>query len=174
MVTDLYAHYLWLIGTLKDSYKLHVDADHKDIHTFYKERQPLFKLFFGRFDKNNVDSIVVSFHIDLISTVTISWFMILQNLHPPISLTEVFIEDATGESYIGEDAVKIRDLKIQQKVLKLWETSKKKEIKEFIDSKVVGRVRTKKVFNASSSEEVQKAITDFELLKLPTDDGEVQ
>jgi hypothetical protein len=166
MVKNMYEQYLWLIGQIKDLYKLHVDVDHKEIHTFVSERQPVFKLFHGD------DRIVVSFHINVSATNAIEWYVKLKNLHPPIVVTDVYIEDARGETYLGEDATKIYTAMVEQQVLKAWSNSKKDDIKKFVDSKVVGRVRDPK--KTYSQKELDKAIAEFDLMKKPVDDDEVQ
>src|SRR5579863_3837695 len=119
MVITMYEQYLWLIGELKERHKLHVEADHKDIHTFYKNKVQLFKLFHGKYTSTEADSIVVSFHINLTATDAIEWYVNIKNLHPPILVTEVFMEDDRGETYLGEDATKIHTAKIEQAVLKV-------------------------------------------------------
>lgn len=168
----MYEQYLWLIGKLKDQHKLTVEADHRDIHTFYNGKQPVFKLLFGQFSGKDSQEIVISFHIDLKAPEAIQWFTNVQTLHPSVRLTEVHIEDDAGETFLGEDAQKIADLKIQQEVLRMWITGEenKTEIKQFVASKVVGRMKDRKFFDTS---EMEKAIIEFDLMKKPIDDGEI-
>jgi len=176
IVTSMYEQYLWLIGQLKEAHKLHVEPDHQDVHTFYRGKLQLFKLMYGRFADQSQDYIVVSFHINLSATDAIEWYVTIKNLHPPIKVADVYIEDARGETYLGEDATKIHTAMIEQQVLKVWlqdNNSKKEDIVKFVESKVVGRVRDhKKAYDSQT--EMEKAIIEFDLMKKPVDDGEVQ
>lgn len=175
MIESQYQQYLWLIGKLKDVYTtLHVDADHKNIHTFYLNKLPLFKLFYGKYTNSGLDSIVISFHINVLAPEAIVWFKNVQDLHPPIRVADIWIDDDAGETYLGEDAEKIRDLMVQKEVLKMWQgQSHKKETQEFVSSKVLGRLPGKRIFDSSSQKEVDQAIIEFENVKKPIDDGEV-
>lgn len=176
IVTSMYEQYIWLIGQLKEIHKLHVEADHQDVHTFYSGKLQLFKLLYGRFTDSNQDYIVLSFHINLSATDAIEWYVVVKNYHPPIRVTDVYIEDARGETYLGDDATKIHTAMIEQQVLKAWlhdHKSKKEDIVKFVESKVVGRVRDHKR-TYDSTTEMEKAIMEFDLMKKPVDDGEVQ
>jgi hypothetical protein len=173
MLIDMYQHYLYIIGKLKDAYQLSVDVNHRDIHTFYKEKMPIFKLLFGQYSGSDEPSIVVSFHIDLSSVFVVQWFHNIQQLHPPLKISEHFIEDDHGETWLGEDANSIRDLKYQQYVLEKWlSRSDTDEIKEFVDSKIVGRTRDFKKTYVSQTE-FDEARIEFSKMKKPSAGEEV-
>lgn len=172
MISDLYQEYLYVIGKLKDIYNLHVDVDHKDIHTFYRDKRPLFKLFYGVFSKDDTPSIVVSFHLDMHHAEAIQWFINIYNVHPLIKMHDSWLEDANGEAYLGEDALALREVYMAQEVLAQWlENHTKEEIEDFVESKVVGREPTKKIFNSLSQK--AEAIIEFERVKKPDDDESV-
>ncbi|SRR6266481_1284532 len=174
MITTLYEQYIWLIGQLKDLHKVHVEADHQDIHTFYDGRFPLFKLLYGRFTNKKDDHIVVSFHINVSPTAAIEWWTNIRNQYPLLKVAETYIEDDRGETYLGDDATKIYTAKMEQQILKVWlETSKssKEDVKKFVESKIVGRNRDyKKSYKES---EMDKALIEFDLMKKPVHDDEV-
>lgn len=173
MITDLYQEYIYLIGQLKDVYKLDVEVDHKDIHSFYHNKIPLFKLFFGVFSKQSTPSIVVSFHIDMIHAEAIMWFSRIYSIHPLLQIHDSFIEDSNGETYLGEDAIAIKEVYMAQDILEVWlENESPERMKEFVEGKVVGRQRNpEKTFN--SQYEKSEAIIEFERLRKPDDDEEV-
>lgn len=170
MITNLYQEYLFVIGKLKDTYNLHVDVDHKDIHTFYKDKKPLFKLFFGMFTKEEENSIVVSFHIDMFHAEAIQWFINIYNLHPLIKIHDSYIEDSNGETFLGEDAMAIREVFQSQEILSEWlENHDREDTEYFVKSKVVGRQRDHtKIFD--SQVERDKAIIEFDKIRKPEDD----
>lgn len=175
MITDMYQQYLWLIGQLKDLYKLHVEVDHQDIHTFYQNKHPMFKLLYGRFTNSAEDYIVLSFHINVSATEAIEWYVRIKNQHPEIKISEVYIEDDRGETYLGEDATRIYTAKVEQQVLRAWladNKSSKENIIKFVESKVVGRVRDHK--KPYAEKDFEKALIEFDLMKKPVDDGEIQ
>lgn len=169
MLTDLYQEYLFIIGKLKDTYSLHIDVDHKDIHTFYRDKKPLFKLMFGHFTKDDSPSIVISFHLDMYHSEAISWFVNIYQLHPLIQIQDSYMEDSNGETYLGQDALALKEVYQAQAILSDWlENHDKKEIKEFVESKVVGRERTNKVFDSLGQKD--EAIIEFSRMKKPDDD----
>lgn len=173
MITDMYQQYLYLIGKLKDVYSLHVDVDHKDIHTFYKDKKPVFKLFYGMFSENPEEAIVVSFHIDLIHAEAISWFIYIHAIHPLIKIHDSYIEDSNGETYLGEDAIAIQDLYFSQDVLNHWlEEHDEEEIRDFTNSKVVGRESEPNKTFDSLTERTQ-AMIEFERVRKPGSEEEV-
>lgn len=173
MIQNLYQEYIYLVGRLKDIHALDVDVNHKDIHTFYKNKIPMFKLLFGEFSKTKELNIVVSFHIDVKVTDAILWFINIQNIYPLLKVAEVYIDDDKGETYLGEDAELIRNLKFEREVLDQWLSSKgEDEMKEFVKSKIIGNERDYKK-SYDSQGESEKAIMDFEFIKPPDDDGDV-
>lgn len=169
----MYQEYLYLIGKLKDVYKLDLDVAHKDIHTFYKGKKPLFKVMFGTFTKDSDASIVISFHIDLFHAEAIQWFINIYNIQPTVQLHDDYIEDANGETYLGEDALAIKDVYLSQDVLKEWlDNHDKQEIKDFAESKVLGRSPDhKKAFD--SQNERSEAIIEFERIRKANDDDQI-
>lgn len=173
MFSSLYQEYLYVVGKLKDIYPLNIDVNHKDIHTFYDEKRPIFKLLYGTFNEETEPSIVVSFHINIRHVEAIIWYSRIYNIHPLLRLHDSHIEDDRGETYLGADAETIRDIKLQQDILSEWLNKHAKEdIEEFVDAKVHGRQRdSKKSF--SSQAEAEKAIIEFEKMQNPDDDGDV-
>lgn len=173
MITSLYQEYLYVIGKLKDAYGLDVDVDHKDIHTFFKNKRPLFKLFFGVFEKEENHSIVVSFHLDLYHAEAIQWFIHIFNQHPLVKLHDSWIEDSAGETYIGEDALAIKEVYTSQRILDEWlNTHDSEEIEQYVKAEVVGRERDpQKTFD--SLKQKDEAIIEFKRMSKPTDDSEV-
>lgn len=173
MTKDLYHEYIYVIGKLKDIYNLHVDVDHKNIHTFYKDKKPLFKLFYGMFSKEDDYSIVVSFHLDLLHIEVIQWFYNIYAIHPLLRIHDSYIEDSNGEYYLGEDALALKELYEAQKVLSHWlENYDKEDIEAFVSAKVTGRERTP---NQQFNVDVQKedAIAEFDRIKKPDEDESV-
>lgn len=171
--SELYQEYLRVIGRLKDVYKLHIDVDHEDIHTFYVDKKPLFKLFFGTFTKDPEPSIVVSFHVDLYHAEAISWFINIYRIYPALLIHDSFIEDSNGESYLGEDAMALKEVYQAQEILAEWlENSSREEMEEFATAPVSGREPgVTKVFDSRG--EKQEAIIEFERLRKPTNDDQV-
>lgn len=167
MTNERYQDYLHLIGQLKDIHKLHADADHQDVHSFYKDKKPLFKLFFGTFEKSKTQSIVVSFHLDLKHHEAIRWFVDIYKLENDVVIHDSYIEDDAGETYLGDDAEVIRDIFTSQEVLKDWlDTSSRQQIETYTKSKVIGRDREpNKSFD--SQLEAGRAIIEFDKIKKP-------
>lgn len=174
MRSELYQEYLYMIGKLKDAHGLTVDVDHTDIHTLYKDKQPLFKLFFGTFSENPDDpSIVVSFHVDLVHVEAIIWFMNIHKVHPSIQIHDSYVEDSNGETYLGEEALALREVFQAQEILANWlENEDRAGMEEFVKSDVVGRERDPhKSFN--SQDERNLAMIEFERLRKPSDDDNI-
>ncbi len=173
MITKMYDEYLYVIGKIKDVHKLSVDVDHKDIHTFYKDKVPKFKLLFGTYNDDN-SCIVVSFHIDVNSMEAIQWFLNIKDIHPLAKITEPYVEDEQGETWLGKDAQKIRDMIFERDIIAEWvDDHDEEELQTFADSKVVGRLRNpKQTYN--SQYEREKAIIEFDMMKKPIEDDEVQ
>ena len=173
MIQTMYQEYLYIIGKLKDIYKLEVDVPHQNIHTFYKNKAPIFKLLYGSYTKTGDTNIVVSFHIDIKVTEAIQWFVNIANIHPLLKVAEVYIEDDKGETYLGEDAEFIKNLKFQREVLDAWMSSRgEDEMKEFVKSKIVGEPRDYKK-SYDSRHDSDKAIMDFDVLKKPEDSEDI-
>lgn len=169
MITTLYQEYLFVIGKLKDVYKLEVDTNHRDIHTFYQNKVQLFKLMFGAYE-NGDHQIVVSFHIDVTSRDAIYWFLNIQYFYPMLKAVDHHIEDDKGETYLGSEATAIQNLLMQRNTLDYWLTEKsEKDMKDFVDGEVVGKVRNPKQ-SYNSQEESSKAIMEFDRMKKPSDD----
>jgi hypothetical protein len=173
MITDMYQEYLYVIGKLKDVFKLDVIVDHKDIHTFFMGKKPLFKLIYGIFSEDKDPSIVVSFHLDLHHPEAINWYIQIYKIHPFTSIHDSHVEDSNGETYLGEDALAIREVYRSQEILGKWlESSSREEIKEFTEAKVNGRKRNpNQVFDS----QVQKdeAIIEFERIRKPPSEDDV-
>lgn len=170
VITNLYQEYIFVIGKLKDIYKLEVDTVHRDIHTFFYDRNQIFKLLFGKYTSGG-NQIVVSFHIDVSSRDAIYWFLNVQHLYPLLKVVDHHIEDDKGETYLGSEASAIQNLLIQRNTLDHWLTEKsEKEMKDFVDGKVIGKVRDPKQ-SYNSQVESSKAIIDFEKIKSAPEDG---
>jgi hypothetical protein len=168
MITDLYQEYLYIIGKLKDVYKLDSDTTHRNIHTFYQNKAQIFKLMFGKYT-NGGNQIVVSFHIDVPSRDAVYWFLNIQYFYPLLKVVDHHIEDDKGETYLGSDATAIQNLLIQRNTLDHWLSNKTdQEIKDFTEGDVVGSVRNSKQ-SYNSQEESGKAIIEFERMKKPSD-----
>lgn len=172
LITDLYQEYLHLIGKLKDVHNLTIEVEHKDIHTFYKDKQPLFKLFYGKYAKNDEVCIVVSFHLDLIHAEAISWFISIYNICPILRIHDSYIEDDNGETYLGEDALALQEVFMTQNILDKWlKAHSEEEMREFADAKVVGKKSEEKTHGSPLN--VEEAIIEFDKLKKPPDDEEI-
>lgn len=170
---EQYQEYLWMIGKLKDTFGLHIEVEHQDIHTFFKDKRPLFKLFFGMFTKDESPSVVVSFHVDMFHPEAIKWFINIYQLNPHIVIHDSWIEDSAGETYLGEDAMALKETYQAQEILTQWmENSSQEEMGEFAKAPVYGRERDpNKVYD--SQHERMEAIIEFERMRKPTDDDEV-
>lgn len=173
IIVNFYQEYLYVIGKLKDIHGLHVDVDHKDVHTFYKGKQMIFKLLHGTFSDDGTPSIVVTFQMELDAKEVIQWYLNICNVFPPIKLMESFFEDVAGEIFYGEDAKKLltvkRDQQCIQEYLKHYDT---KGLREFATAKVVGRERDPKRVYVKDTE-MDLALKEFELMKKPVEDDEV-
>lgn len=174
MIQSLFDEYIYTIGKLKDVYKFEVDTSHREIHTFYLDKIPIFKLLLGKYQGTEETNIVISFHIDIDAVTAVDWFMRVSDIHPLLKIADSYIEDDRGETYLGEDAKTIKNLKLQQEVLEAWlEQKDKQDVKDFVDGNIVGRVReSTKLY--SSQVERDKAKIEFSTMKKPDDDGEVQ
>lgn len=173
MTDDSYQEYLRLIGNLKDKFGLTIDVDHRDIHTFFKDKKPLFKLFHGIFNSDDAPSIVVSFHIDLFHPEAVAWFINIYHFHSDIAMHDSYIEDSAGETYLGEDAMALKETYMAQEILNDWlDGSTSEEMRQFANAPVLGRDRDpKKSFNSQTQK--YEAIIEFERIKKPGDDEEV-
>lgn len=169
MLTDLYQEYLYIIGKMKDIYKLDVDPEHKEIHTFYREKRPLFKLFYGVFKEDKHASIVVSFHIDMYHPEAIQWFINLYNVSPQIALHDSYVEDSAGETYLGEDAVALKQIYVAQDVLHEWlENYDVEDIQAFVEAPVSGR---DKKSNPTFDSQAQRTLARIEFDKIRKPDA---
>lgn len=171
--SEQYQEYLRVIGRLKDLFGLSIDVDHEDIHTFYKDKRPLFKLFFGIFAQEAEPSIVVSFHIDLLHPEVIGWYIQIYRQHSAIGLHDSWIEDSAGETYLGEDAAALKETYQAQEILTTWlDNSSHEEMGEFAKAPVYGRERDPNKVYDSQTERLEAKI-EFERLKKPTEDDNV-
>lgn len=173
VITDMYQQYLYVIGLLKDRHGLTIDVDHANIHTFYKDKRPLFKLLYGAFEKDSdVKTIVVSFHLDLLHPEVINWYINIYNAHPLTQIHDSYYEDSNGEYYLGEDAIMIRETFKTQEILEAWlEENDIEDTREFVNSNVSGRQRDlKQSFNSDAQRE--QALEEFKRLGRPTEDDE--
>jgi hypothetical protein len=170
MITDLYQEYLYVIGKLKDIYGLHLEVDHKDIHTFFKDKKPMFKLMYGTFTADNEPSIVISFHIDLSHADVIMWFTNVYRIHPLLILRDSYIEDSKGETYLGEDAEVLKHIYMAQDILKEWlDNHSIEEMEEYVKAEVHGQVyEPTKTFD--SRDQREEAIISFSRNRKPSDD----
>lgn len=173
MSSQHYQQYLYLIGQLKDKFKLTIDVDREDIHTFFQGKRPLFKLFFGTHAEEDTPSIVVSFHLDLLHPEVIIWFNEIYELHPTLQLQDSYYEDSKGDAYLGEDALYIQDVARTQEVLSEWlTTSTREEIEEFATAPIQGNPDA--ALQAFRSPEGQDpAIIKFNNMVKPGSDDEV-
>lgn len=173
MNRDTYQDYLYLIGELKDRHGLNIDVDHQDIHSFYKDKKPLFKLFYGMFTGSESPSIVVSFHINLRHPEVIKWFIDIYRIDSTIAIHDSYIDDDNGETYLGEDAETIKEVYMTQEVLKDWlDRADDEEIQQFTEAKVVGRVKEpNKIFDPHTQR--LDALMEFDKIRKPSDDEEV-
>jgi hypothetical protein len=166
----MYQEYLFVIGKLKDQFKLDLEVSHREVHTFFKDKRPIFKLLYGTFEKEASPVIVVSFHIDLTHSEAIMWFVDLYKIHPLIRLHDSWIEDSNGETYLGEDADAIKHVFTTQEILSDWlDNHDEEDTREFVNAKVVGRDRQLKPFDSLNQK--AQAIQEFVRIKKP-DDGE--
>lgn len=174
LLVSPYQNYLYLVGILKDAYKLDVQVDHRDIHTFIQNKLHVFKLMFGEDQETGVPSIVVSFHIDVTSHDAIEWFLRIKSHFSPIKYVSYYVEDDRGETYLGRDALKIKDIITTQEVLAKWlETRSDEEIQEFIREDVVGRP-SENIKSYHSRSESELARIDFDRLKKPRSEKDYQ
>lgn len=171
--TESYQEYLRIIGRLKDVFGFHVDVEHENIHTFFKDKRPIFKLFFGMFTQDADPSIVVSMHVDLLHPEAVGWFINIYRLHPQIVLHDSWIEDSAGETYLGEDAMALKETYQAQEILTHWlENASHEEMGEFSKAPVYGRERDPSKIYDSQTERAE-AIIEFERLRKATDDDNV-
>lgn len=173
MIMTLYQEYLLVIKRLTEIYKLHVDVNHRDIHTFYKDKIPLFKLLFGKYEDSGETNIVVSFHIGVKTHDAIEWFTRIHEEHPLLKVAQSFIEDSQGESYIGDEAEFIQKLIQEREIIIHWlENQGIEEMKKLAKTPVIGRKRDyRKSYH--SRLDVEKATIEFDHLKKPKDDGDI-
>lgn len=172
MLTTLYQEYLYIIGRLKDLYKLTIEVDHKDIHSFFENGKPLFKLFYGVFSKADSPTIVVSFHIDMAHQDAITWFVRIFKLHPLLQVHESFIEDAAGETYLGEDAKTLKNTMFAQEVLDEWlGSADHQDVLAFVEADVYGRSRDN---NRAFLVDDDTAMIEFARMKKPHNNEDIQ
>jgi hypothetical protein len=148
---------------------LTLDREHQHIATFYEAKNPIFKLVFGHFEGDHDESIVISFYLDLNPALAVNWFHRVVSFYKDISLTTCFYIDDAGESYVEEEAEIIKSYKTEQMVLsKYLDKLDREDIKSFVDSKILGRVReTKKQYL-----DYHGALSEFNKMKKPVDDDE--
>lgn len=174
LILSPYQNYLHLIGLLKDAYKFTVDVAHRDIHTFIKDKKHIFKLLFGEDKDVGIPSIVISFHIDVPSHEALEWFLKIKKQFDPIKFAPYYVEDDVGETYLGSDALKIKNIITTQEVLAKWlETKNEEDMQEFIRSDVVGRAENhRRVYDSRNEFELAKI--EFDRLRRPTDEEDYQ
>lgn len=167
MIMTMYQEYMYVVGQLKDAFKLEVDVPHRDVHTFYHNKRPIFKLMFGTYAESKETCVVVSFHITISITDAIEWYKRILKIHPLIKVVETYIEDQNGETYLGEDAEYIRSFIQQREILNHWlDNRTEDEMKEAAAKKVVGKKRDYRKSYHSHSES-ERATIEFDLLKKP-------
>lgn len=166
---ERYSDYLELVEQLKLDHKLEVDQEHSEVHSFLKNDIVIFKLMYGTYDKDRKPSVVVTFQIDLKHHEAIYWFVEIYKLDASIIIHDSFMEDDAGETYLGEEAEIVRDLKKSQEILKDWlDTSSPQQIETFTKSKIIGQTRDHtKSFD--SQFEKDEAIIDFTKTRKPGD-----
>ena len=168
-----YAEYLAVVGKVKDVMGLTVEVPHKDIHTFFKDKTPLFKLLYGTFEESKSADIVISFHVDVPANEAMQQYYVIHKIHPWLKLVEEHIEDDAGETYMGEDARILRDTFLEQVILKKWlEKNDPELIREFVGSQIVGRERDLSR-SYSANHERDLAIREFEMMQKPLKKEEV-
>lgn len=170
MLQTPYQNYLYVIGKIRDIYKLDLFVEHQNIHVFSQGKLPLFKLFFGVFDHAEEHSIVVSFHIDLYHPQVIQWFLNIQNIFPLIQLHDSYIEDSSGVTYLGGDAENIKYIYLSQEILNqyLSELDSRDQIEDFVKAKIVAVPEIPKQKSFDSQKEQSKAIIEFQSMKKPS------
>lgn len=172
-IVTLYQEYLYIIKQLREIYKLDVDVPHRDIHNFYKDKKPIFKLMYGKYGGSGDGSIVVSFHITMKVVDSIGWFSKIQKINPMVKLAESYVEDHQGETYLGDDAEYIQSVITEREILAHWLDNKTtEEMKTRSQQNVIGRkVDYRKSYDSRFDGE--KATMDFDHLKKPGNDEDI-
>lgn len=174
MITSLFQQYVWVIGQLKDRFKMTMETRHRESHEFFFENQPKFKLLYGRMENEQGNCIVFCPHIEMQTKEAIVWFCRVSELHPETVLWDVYLEDDRGESYLGRDAYALQHIYRQKQILEHWlENADEEDMNTFIEAKVYGREKDyKRQFDAFAQRE--QATTEFIRIRKPDSDDEIQ
>lgn len=130
-----YETYLDLIKMLTERYSIRQEIEHKFIHEMFEAEIPLFKLIFAYNDKTKVNSILLSFHIDSAALDAVLWYSRIYNMYPGVKLTDSYMKDSRGETFLGQDAEVLRRYKLEQEILGDW-SGTKEEAAEFAKAPV--------------------------------------
>lgn len=118
-----------IIEYLRGQYNLKLDrSEHPMIAEFYEDKAPLFKLIYNPPEDDSPALIIISFQIDQSAPVAVQWFVRIQQLFPKLCISASYIKDASGVSYVGEDAEIVRLYAIEQHVISNWMQSENEEV----------------------------------------------
>jgi hypothetical protein len=167
---ELYQEYLEVIRKFKDAFGLTVEVPHRTIHTFFFEKEPIFKLILGTHADTDVSEIVLSFYVGIKPLDAIGWYKKLYNMYPFFQLTYVHIEDDAGETYLGEEAEMIYAVMHEQEILGHWlENADQEEMEIFASAEVYGPRTAIERETPTEVKPEAAAIAAFEGVQPPTD-----
>ena len=110
------AAYDEMLSQIRHLYDVACESEHRFIHEFFEGQLPVFKLILV----DNTDGpgfIMVSFHIEMEASAAIQWFMRIRQMDPNLRVTQCYLKDQNGVSYVGEDAQVLRLYVIEQEIM---------------------------------------------------------
>lgn len=168
-----YAEYLYYVDHIAEKYGIGSYQEHRYIHEFFEaEECPLFKLIYGPTDKTGGKNVVVlTLHLDLNPVDSIQWYSRVSSIIPNVRLQQPYYKDDRGETFLGAQAETLKMYKEEQNIIAGWLESKSgdEEAKRYVESKVVGRVRNKKLAYV----DLESAVNEFNRIFNP-DSDEIQ
>jgi len=117
-------YYEAILERLQKDYQLTVDrSEHNSITEFFEGPLPLFKLIMTTPEGETPSVLIVSFHIELDTSSAIQWFLRIRQLDPNLYISECYLKDAEGGSYVGEDAEILKMYMMEQDIIAAWTAS---------------------------------------------------
>ena len=115
-----------IIERLQAEYSLSVDrSEHESIVEFYEGPLPLFKLIVTTPPERTGPTLLISYHIELDAPSAIQWFLRVRHLDPNLMISESYLKDSKGVSYVGEDADILKMYMVEQDVVAAYMQSEK-------------------------------------------------
>ena len=117
-----------VLADLESRFGLSIDRGvHPNLVECLEGPIPLFNLILDLDgdDESEAGLMYVSFHIELDAPTAIQWYHRLVIYDKDLAMTGVYLKDAEGETYVGEDAQVLRLYMMEQDIVAKWMTTER-------------------------------------------------